>query len=111
MIPAEQLQLTSGKALAIQIDIIGATATVANPYMTINEFGSPLNDEGKVLLASSIVATRSPSLFGSPKTNSEPTTDDNDKPDEGDRDEPTTDDPQPPAKPAESSGTSQPKAA
>lgn len=70
--PVERLELASGKALAIQIDIRGVTATAADPYKAVDQFGGLLNDDGKVLLASSIVATRSPALFDAASMPDEP---------------------------------------
>lgn len=70
--PVERLELASGQALAIQIDIRGVTATAADPYKAVDQFGGLLNDDGKVLLASSIVATRSPALFDAASMPDEP---------------------------------------
>ena len=70
--PVERLELASGKALAIQIDIRGVTATAADPYKAVDQFGGLLNDDGKVLLASSIVAARSPALFDAASMPDEP---------------------------------------
>lgn len=70
--PVERLELASGKALAIQIDIRGVTATAADPYKAVDQFGGLLNDDGKVLLASSIVAARSPALFDASSMPDEP---------------------------------------
>ena len=138
--PVERLELASGKALAIQIDIRGVTATVPDPYKAVDQFGGLLNDDGRVLLASSIVAARSPAVFDAPaspdddvietgdadngETDTEgdqtPTTpaDGADQPDEGDQDEGDTTDvaDQPPADPvaddgATTAGSSQLKAA
>jgi len=71
--PVEQLQLSSGEALAIQIDIAGVIATVPDLYKAVDQFGGLLNDHGKVLIASSLVAKRSPTLFDAP-IDDEPTT-------------------------------------
>lgn len=73
--PVEQLQLSSGEALAIQIDIPGVTATVPDLYKAVDQFGGLLNDHGKVLIANSLVAKRSPTLFDAP-IDDEPVTDD-----------------------------------
>ena len=73
--PVEQLQLSSGEALAIQIDIAGVTATVPDLYKAVDQFGGLLNDHGKVLIANSLVAKRSPTLFDAP-IDDEPVTDD-----------------------------------
>lgn len=132
--PVERLELASGKALAIQIDIRGVTATAADPYKAVDQFGGLLNDGGKVLLASSVVAARSPALFDAasmpadpqgtgqpededeepadpalPDEAGEPAADGTGQPDGGDEAE--GDAPQPPAEPVESSGSSQLKAA
>lgn len=138
--PVERLELASGKALAIQIDIRGVTATVADPYKAVDQFGGLLNDDGRVLLASGIVAARSPAVFDAPtspdddvivtgdgddgETDTEgdqtPTTpaDGADQPDEGDQEDGDTTDvaDQPPADPvaddgATTAGSSQLKAA
>lgn len=138
--PVERLELASGKALAIQIDIRGVTATVADPYKAVDQFGGLLNGDGRVLLASGIVAARSPAVFDAPtspdddvivtgdadngETDTEadqtPTTpaDGADQPDEGDQEEGDTTDvaDQPPADPvaddgATTAGSSQLKAA
>lgn len=107
--PVEQLQLSSGEALAIQIDIPGVTATVPDLYKAVDQFGGLLNDHGKVLIANSLVAKRSPTLFDAPiddttpDTTEETTTTTPAESDEGIEEEATSD------VSGDPSGTSQPE--
>jgi len=64
--PTESLDLYPGQAFAVQINILGVTATIRDPFTTVDHFDSLVNLDGKALIARSSVAKRDPAIYEYP---------------------------------------------
>jgi len=64
--PTESLDLYPGQAFAVQINILGVTATIRDPFTTVDQFDSLVNLDGKALIARSSVAKRDPAIYEYP---------------------------------------------
>lgn len=64
--PTESLDLYPGQAFAVQINILGVTATVRDPFTTVDHFYALVNLDGKSLTARSSVAKRDPAIYEYP---------------------------------------------
>lgn len=64
--PTESLDLYPGQTFAVQINILGVTATIRDPFTTVDHFDSLVNLDGKALIARSSVAKRDPAIYEYP---------------------------------------------